>query len=199
MRTVTHHWLRFASAGLLVLVIAASAVIGVTLATGGGVHEVDLEGVPAGEFRALGARLLEPDGEPVISDGQAVSVALQNKFRGDVRETRLVRLVNDSARPRVDTLAWAVNFDPATVSRIPGLGEPLYQEKQPKPSASPANCGVFLMYDVTFVDAMTGEWLFEVQQSGSGEPNEDGTCPATPVNPPASDSTQAPDLDTSTP
>lgn len=180
--------------------LSLSAIVGVTLARGGGVHQLELQGIPPEEFRALGAKLLEPDGEPSVTNDQAIAVALQNKFEGDVRETRLVQLVNDLARPPVDTLAWAVSFDPATVRRFPSLGGgPLNQGNQAETDTSPSACGAYLKYDVAFVDATTGEWLFEVQQSGDVEPNDDGSCPATPPVPAPPPPTQLPGAETAPP
>lgn len=201
MRTITPAlWFRLGASTLILATGVGITILGVTLATGGGVHDVELEGIPQEEFRALGARLLEPDGEPTLSGDQAVAAALQNKLEGDVRETRLVRLVNDSARPKIDTLAWAVNFDPATVLRIPRLGGgPLNQNDESDPSTSSSACGTYLKYDVAFIDANTGEWLLSVQQSGSLEPEQDGSCPTVPgVSPPPSP-TQVPGAETARP
>ena len=152
-----------------------TAVVGLTVAlvlpARGGAHEIDLKGVDADALAGFG-RLLKPDGRsPSLSADSAVDAASANKPGAKVLETILVRLVNDSRRPPLDSLAWAVSFDPTTVEAAPLFGPP--------GAPQPRLCDLHPEYDVVFIDAQTGELIFELTYTGA-LPADDpaATCPA---------------------
>jgi hypothetical protein len=99
-----------------------------------------------------------------------VTAAAANKPEAEVLETVLVRLVNDSQEPPLNKLAWAVNFDPATVEAIPPSG--------PAGAPRPRFCDLLPEYDVVFIDAQTGELIFELTYTAA-LPDSDpaATCP----------------------
>ncbi len=156
---------------LTALVCAALAgfALTLTLPARGGTHEIDLKGVDGDELAGWG-RVLKPDNRvPSITSTAAVAISSANKPGAKPLETQLVQLVNDSRKPPLDSLAWAVNLDPATVQAAPILGPP--------GSSHPRVCGDHPQYDVVFVDAQTGELIFELQHTGPPGNNPFATCP----------------------
>ena len=170
---------RYAFTGLITTIVFA-VLTGLTLyfvlPARGGAHEIELQGVD-GDALAGFARLLKPDDRsPSLSTDSAVAAAGANKQGAEVLETVLVRLVNDSQKPPLDKLAWAVNFDPTTIEAAPAIG--------PIGAKHPLVCDVHPEYDVVFIDAQTGELIFELQYT-AGPPGDDpsATCPAKTIYP----------------
>jgi hypothetical protein len=162
--------------GAFAALATATFLVLVALPTQGGAHEVALQGVDEAELAGWG-RLLEPDGRDAsVSAPAAVAAASSNKASARVLETVLVRLVNESAKPRLDRLAWAVNFDPESVDAAPLIG--------PAGADLPRTCGSHPEYDVVFIDAQTGDLMFEIQHAltlPDGDPA--ATCPPEPGYP----------------
>jgi hypothetical protein len=141
------------------------------------VHEVELQGVN-GDDLAGWARMLKPDGRSaIVSADAAVAKASANKPGAEALETVPVRVFNDSRRPPLDELAWAVNFDPATVIAAPPIG--------PIGSDFPRRCDIHPEYDVVFIDALTGDLIFELQYVATlPEDDPTATCPPKDYPPP---------------
>jgi len=151
-----------------------AAIVGLAFAlvvpARGGAHEIELQGVDPDALAGFG-RLLKPDERsPSLPADSAVAAASANKEGARVLETVLVRLVNDSSKPPLDTLAWAVNFDPATVPAAPLFGPP--------GAPVPRLCDLHPEYDVVFIDARTGDLIFELTHTAT-LPADDpsATCP----------------------
>ncbi|HSP55700.1 MAG TPA: hypothetical protein VLS25_08930 [Dehalococcoidia bacterium] len=156
-------------AAILVAVVAGLTLY-FALPARGGTHEIDLQGVDGDELAGWG-KVLEPDiRSPAISAAAAIATSSTNKPGAKPLETVLVRLVNDSRQPPLDAIAWAVNFDPKTVEVAP-IGGPIGYEH-------PRVCGQHPQYDVVFIDAQTGELIFELQNSGPPGNDPSATCPA---------------------
>jgi hypothetical protein len=170
---------RLALACLLVATVVAGAGLALYLAlpAKGGANEIELQGIDENDLAGWG-RLLRPDGRPPkVSPEAAFATASRGKpnrpgaEEPEALEIVLVRLVNESREPPLDALAWAVNFDPATVEADPPIG--------PVGAQLPPWCGgVHPEYDVVFVDAQTGELIFEIQYNAT-LPDDDpsATCP----------------------
>lgn len=169
--------------------IAVAAVLALS-ARGG--DEVSLEGITISELDLGGAKLLVPTGDPVLSAEQAEFIVLSKRLPRfgsdsdpiDVRETRLVRFVNETSAPPIDALAWAVNLDPETVPAVTPSGDigplccpPIGGSPTPTPQPTPLNCGLRTVYDVVFIDARTGEWLHEAKSTELIVPEPGETCP----------------------
>ena len=116
-----------------------------------------LDGVPAVDFDGLhSSMLIEPalaNPSVAVSQEQAIATANQNHpWRGEIRQAVLVQLTDKAKDPPERTLAWAVNFDPAT---IVGWGPP---------SCGPAGhrcaSAYDLFYSLVFVDANSGNFIF---------------------------------------
>ena len=142
-----------------------------TLPARGGTHEIELQGVDGDALAGFGRLLIPDDRSPSLSANTAVAVAAANKPGAVVLETVLVRLVNDSRKPPLDSLAWAVNFDPATVEAAPLIG--------PIGAKLPRVCDLHPEYDVVFIGAQTGELIFELTHTATIPDDDPGaTCPA---------------------
>lgn len=178
---------------LILAVVATAAGIAVaavlTLSARGG-DEVSLEGITITEIDLGGAKLLVPNGDPVLSADQAEAIVLgrwRTRFGDDLtapeaRETRLLRFVNETLDPPIDALAWAVNLAPGTVPAVtpcPGfcIGPLGWVEPTPTPVPTPLNCGPGTVYDIVFIDARTGEWLYEANSTELVVPEPGATCP----------------------
>jgi hypothetical protein len=151
--------------GLAALTALAAAVVVLTFAlrAGGSTHDITLDGVDGDRLAEFDVRLLEPDREAVISAETAKEAALATPSlsAGEVKETVLVRVIRDTMIPPIDTVAWAVNFDPNTIRGIPesGPGRPDGKPKDRVCTGPPT-------FYVTFIDAVGGQFLFSVQQAG---------------------------------
>lgn len=190
--------------GAITTGVAVAAILALS-ARGG--DEVSLEGVTISELDLVGAKLLVPNGEPVLSAGQAEDIVLETKRARAgspgpelaVREVRLVRFVNETSAPPVDALAWVVNLRPETVPAVtpcPGFcvrfGGPWNPDPTPTPEPTPLNCGPRTVYDVVFIDARTGEWLYEAKSTELVVPEPGATCPpGTPTIAPTEVPTQS--------
>lgn len=158
--------------------VLIAAVAGLTLAlvvpARGGAHEIELQRVDPDALAGFG-RLLKPaDRSPSLSAEAAVAAAtFANKPDAKVLEAVLVRLVNDSRKPPLDKLAWAVNFDPTSIQSAPLYGPP----------GVPRVCDSHPEYDVVFIDAQTGELIFELTHTATiPEDDPAATCPPQPVS-----------------
>jgi hypothetical protein len=170
-----------AFAGLAVLATAAGALF-FALTAGGSTHDISLDGVDGDRLAEFDVRLLKPDREAVVSAETAREAALATPSltAGEVKETVLVRVVRGTMIPPIDTVAWAVNFDPNTVRGIPESGP-----ARPDGQRRNRGCAGPPTFHVTFIDALTGQFLFSVQQAGEQiecpSPQYDGPTPvATP-------------------
>jgi hypothetical protein len=157
--------------GLAAVALAAAGALLITLGGGSGSQsQVTLDGVPAENLAAAGVRLLQPEAKPEIDAARAEETAKLNvppsTTLPQVKETVLVRFVNDLVQPHVDRLVWAVNFDPATISAVPPLGPGQYGPFCGHPA-----------YHVAFIDAITGELLTAYQRGGKNDALSDGGCP----------------------
>lgn len=146
----------------VVAIAVVAAVLAFTLTVGGSTQGTLLDGVDAKELEGSSIHILDPVGEPSITAEEAISRA-KIGARSDARanETVLVRLVNDTGEPPWDNLSWAVNWDPQSVSEYPASGGPGHPGT-PRPRVCYGPPG----YSVTFIDAMTGDFLFSMQASG---------------------------------
>lgn len=177
-------------------VVALLVVAAVYALSAGSDNHVSLEGIDMDDLDLGGGELLVAQGDPILTADQAVAIVRNVKHveSGDdapdaeVRETRLVRFVNDTKDPPTDTLAWAVNLTPETVPAVTpcrGIcirpGGPVNPNPTPTPEPTPLNCGRHTVYDVILIDARTGEWLYEAKSTELGEPAPSETCPPTPV------------------
>ena len=152
--------------GRLVLLAIVVGSIGfaamfVAITAGGSTHDIELAGVDGDKLAAFDVKLLEPEGEPAIGAAEAESAAkgFGGTAEAKVKEAVLVRLVRTTAHPPVDTLAWALNYDPKTVSTfISGPGSP--DGFQPRPCTGPPT------FHIAFVDATTGRFIMAVEQPG---------------------------------
>ena len=142
-----------AAALLAAIALGVAAVLFLTAQGGEPPTPIVLDGVLPADFILVSP---PPDAAPAVSEAEAVEVALRDHYGGVVRQTVLVSLSMRGGEPPFDTLAWAVNFDPATVG-----GEPphISGTEQVKPE------DYALDYLVVFVDAKTGDWLFEGERS----------------------------------
>ena len=171
-----------AAAIVLVIVGAVVTVAALTLTARGGTQDIALEGVPGQALTNSGIRLAAPPAghTPAITAEEAVAVATTSDGRrhAAILETKLVRLVQQlpdvQAEPFADNLAWVVSFDPATVSVLPPLG-PSARDLCPRP-----------LYAIAFIDAETGESIFELERSKTEE------CPDSTSPPDFTSPTQAP-------
>lgn len=167
----------------VVALLAAAGTLLITLTGGSGSQsQVALDGIPSENLAAAGVRLLEPEDQPKIDATRAEGTAKLNvppsATAPKVKETSLVRFVNDQIHPPVDRLVWAVNFDPETISAVPPLGPGQYDPFCGHPA-----------YHVVFIDATTGELLTSYQRGGKNDALSDAGCPssdpdATPANTP---------------
>lgn len=166
--------LRLATVAALTVGLAAALVsaLVITLSASGGTQEIELDGVGSDALDSWGVRLLSPNGKPDITALAAEQIADQRKPGADVKEVVLVRVVNERLAPVIDRLAWAVNFDPASILPIPDLGPggPNPPEWNP--------CDEAVAFDVLLIDASSGEFIFEMQQSADAG---DQPCPTTPL------------------
>jgi hypothetical protein len=151
-------------------VAAAAGALAITLSGGSSqATQVTLDGVPAENLAAAGVKLLETDEKPAVNaNGAEETAKLHVPPTGSpvVKETLLVRFVNDGADPPLDLLAWAVNFDPKTVSAVPPLGPGQYGPFCGHPA-----------YHVVFIDAKTGEFLAANQRGGKNDADSEAGCP----------------------
>jgi hypothetical protein len=154
---------------VLVLAVAAGALF-LTLSGGrGSPIQVTLDGVPSENLSGAGVRLLQPDEQPEIdvASAEAAAKAHAPGQGAMVKETVLVRYVNERIKPPADRLAWAVNFDPATIWAVPPLG----------PGQYAPFCG-HPLYHVVFVDARTGDFIAATQRSGDNDADSGVGCPS---------------------
>ena len=170
------------AAAFALLVGVAAAVYALSVR---GDSSVSLRGVSESQLDSHGVSLTPPDGDPVISREQAEAIVLNRRHGTGIRDTMLVTVVMDTDS-RVTTLAWAVTIDPETVKRTPhvirigpiGPGE---RDRAPTPSPTPLNCGLRTNYAAVFVDALTAEWLLDIEETELVHPSPGETCPATPT------------------
>lgn len=147
------------------LALAGALVVTTMLLTSGGGSQsgADLEGVPVGALSAGGLTLLEPTGEAAVNEVVAEEVARRNVqprgSRAEVRQTALVHVMKEGTQPPIDHLAWAINFDPLTVTAAMPYGGFRF-ELDPDEVGCPVP-----LYHVSFVDAKTGEFLFSMERS----------------------------------
>lgn len=167
MRRLPRPTLLWPLAILVIVVIAVVAALAVTPPSGGGAPlQVVLDGIPERDFSDHGVRLIQPNRAPTI-DSAAAEIAAKSGVPGtpSVKETVLARVVNDRADPPVDTLAWAVSLDPASVHAFPVLGPGQYNQcVQP-------------LYSVVFIDALTGDFLFGTERRALDESESKSDCP----------------------
>jgi hypothetical protein len=139
------------------LLVVSGALIAVLTAQGGSPDI--LQGVSSDDLAAQGVVIGEPKGDAasVVGQDEAREIALKENPGTVIREVVLADLSVSSANPPIDTLAWAVNFEPKTVF-VPRSGP--YQPE-------PTNLGgsYATEYSVTFIDAITGEFLFSLSLS----------------------------------
>ena len=159
------HW----PLGLLALVIlAASGALVFTLTPGSRAPtQIALDGIPERDLSEFGVQLLQPDRAPTIDAVAAELTAKTGLPDGapTVKETVLVRVVNDRADPPMDTVAWAVTFDSLTINAVPPLGSGQYNF-----------CG-HPLYSVVFIDAGSGEFLLGTQRSTLNGSESQADCP----------------------
>ena len=151
----------------LAILVAISALV-LTLTTGSGAPtHIALDGIPERDLSEFGVQLLQPDRAPTIDAVAAELTAKTGQPRADatVKETVLVRVVNDRADPPMDKLAWAVSLEPASINAIPPLGPGQYRF-----------CG-HPLYSVVFIDAESGEFLFGTQRSTLNDSESPADCP----------------------
>ena len=160
--------------GSVAVVVFAAVALAITLigSEESGTAQVQLDGVSLEELAEVGIHLSEPEGEAVLAAPQAAETATASvpPYGENVvaKETVLVHLIHDGglgAEPLYDTLAYAVNMEPATVmmQRDSGpIGVDIdFSQLCPVPR-----------YYVSFVNAYTGAWLFS--QLASTPPDD---CP----------------------
>lgn len=157
---------------VIVLAIVVAGALLATLASGSGApSHPALDGVSDQDLADYGIQLMETDDQPLIDAKTAEEQAKAGvpDANPQVRQTALVRVINDRTDPPIDALAWAVNFDPATIQAIPPLGPGQYRF-----------CGAHPLYSVVFIDADSGGLLFGAQRSMLDESESSDACPTTP-------------------
>lgn len=164
------------SAVVIAALMIAIAALVMTYRASSGTDDVQLQGIKIGALDPIRILRSHDSGSPQISADHAVDVATQQKSGAAVVETVLVRLVNETAKPRLDRLAWAVNFDPGTIDAAPPLGLPAGTQVR--------TCGSHPLFHVAFVDARTGDIILEFQQAVLDESALVQDCPAEPSYPP---------------
>lgn len=156
----------FATVAVICVGILAAVGIFATLSAGGSTHDVELDGVDGDRLADFGYRLLSPAEDASISASDAESIATFGGLQtAPVKEVVLLRVVNDTAAPPLDTLAWAINFDTSALE--PG---PVFGPGGPDRPAYLDACRGPLEFRVTFIDADTGEFLFTTQGGGEEIP-----------------------------
>ncbi|TMB93455.1 MAG: hypothetical protein E6J42_12870 [Chloroflexi bacterium] len=147
---------------LLLVVTAAgfATAVAIFLTAQGGSSEV-LKGITAEDLALQGITLEEPPqgATTVVTADLATQLARAKRGGATVREVRLVRLIDKHPTPTTDKVAWAVDFDPATVNNQP-LGPFV-------PGASPSSAVATYVneYSVSFVDPQSGEVFFSITAS----------------------------------
>jgi hypothetical protein len=163
---------RFGTVALVA--IAATGALIFTLTTGtGSQSQIQLDGVPMGNLADFGVSVLPPDGDPSFDARAAEDAAKANvspsEVEAEVKETLLVHVVKEGAIPPIDELAWAVNFEPATVSAAPPYGFGLRE----RPEDAAVLCA-HPLYFVSFIDAQTGAFILATEQSTAASADD---CP----------------------
>ena len=162
---------RLGIAAAAVLAVAGGLVL--TFASGSGSQsQVTLDGVTAQDLVDFGVTLTPPDGEPGIDESTAEELAVSNAGpsagpNAEVKQTVLVHLAKEGNIPPIDQLAWAVNFDPATIVAAPPYGFGL--------DGPPDDLAVLCdhpLYFVSFIDARTGEFIFATERSAAASADE---------------------------
>lgn len=101
-----------------------------------------------------GIAVYPPDGTPTITAAEAEKVARGERLRGDaLMGVELVHLKHDFY-PLFDGLAWILAFDMA--------GKPAVW---PGDSQLPEGTSFLYTFDLVFIDAFTGDFLFRLAES----------------------------------
>jgi hypothetical protein len=170
-------------AALAVLAVLVATLAALTLSSGSTRADVILAGVAPDDLKDAGIELQQPadNDAPLISQADAETLAAKEKQGAKVQEVVLARLKGGIRPEETDIrLVWIVNFDPATVSGYPPLGSSSEEFHQKY-----AGMAVHPRFALSFVDAHTGDVLFNIEQS-----DDSGLYPA-----PTDSPTEAPNRD----
>lgn len=174
---------RLLVSSLILMLVGAGLIAVVTLRATGQDRDIDLVGIESGEFDQMGFRLLEPPSgyAPKVTSQAATTTALAQEPGSSAREAVLAELVRDGVDDK--SMVWAVNLEPTSVHAEEPLGD---IDNQLCPSSGNPE------FALVFVNAESGEFVFDVQKAQLPEPRENGECPPPPSEPALPSATKMP-------